>query len=330
VISVHVLLGAVLTVLVATSLAAHVFRATRSAGDRPEAGSHDCRVHRACVAAKLRAYWELGKPRLSALAVFAVVAGAYMAGRRAARIRRSTCWSSTTIGTFLAAIGRRRAEHVPRAAPRPADAAHAGPAVADRSAVAARGARVRRLGVGASACCSCCSAPRRSESTAIAARRHLQLDRRRAVCRDRRQLRAGLHADEGAHAAQHAGRRDPGRAAAGGRPRGVVGQLAMPQLVLFAILFCWQIPHFLAIAWRYREDYARAGMRMLPDARSDRASHRRSRCCSTSPGSASPACCRSSRAWPASATPPVAVLLDVLFFVPTVFAALTRRDARCA
>src|SRR3990172_958249 len=34
--------------------------------------------------------------------------------------------------------------------------------------------------------------------------------------------------------------------------------------VLFAILFLWQFPHFLAIAWMYREDYARAGIRMLP------------------------------------------------------------------
>lgn len=33
---------------------------------------------------------------------------------------------------------------------------------------------------------------------------------------------------------------------------------------LFAILFLWQIPHFLAIAWIYREDYARAGFVMLP------------------------------------------------------------------
>lgn len=32
---------------------------------------------------------------------------------------------------------------------------------------------------------------------------------------------------------------------------------------LFAILFLWQIPHFLALGWIYREDYARAGMRML-------------------------------------------------------------------
>jgi protoheme IX farnesyltransferase len=34
--------------------------------------------------------------------------------------------------------------------------------------------------------------------------------------------------------------------------------------VLFSILFLWQIPHFLAIAWLYRDDYARAGFPMLP------------------------------------------------------------------
>jgi len=34
--------------------------------------------------------------------------------------------------------------------------------------------------------------------------------------------------------------------------------------VLFAILFLWQLPHFLAIAWMFRDDYARADLRMLP------------------------------------------------------------------
>lgn len=33
---------------------------------------------------------------------------------------------------------------------------------------------------------------------------------------------------------------------------------------LYAILFLWQFPHFYAIAWMYREDYSRAGIRMLP------------------------------------------------------------------
>jgi protoheme IX farnesyltransferase len=34
--------------------------------------------------------------------------------------------------------------------------------------------------------------------------------------------------------------------------------------VLFAMLFLWQFPHFLAIAWMYREQYAKAGILMLP------------------------------------------------------------------
>jgi heme o synthase len=42
------------------------------------------------------------------------------------------------------------------------------------------------------------------------------------------------------------------------------GALNIDALVLFAILFLWQFPHFYAIAWMYREDYSRAGIRMLP------------------------------------------------------------------
>lgn len=39
--------------------------------------------------------------------------------------------------------------------------------------------------------------------------------------------------------------------------------------ILFGILFAWQIPHFMAIAWMYRKDYAAAGMRMFPVDRPD-------------------------------------------------------------
>jgi protoheme IX farnesyltransferase len=42
------------------------------------------------------------------------------------------------------------------------------------------------------------------------------------------------------------------------------GRLTPDCWVLFAILFLWQFPHFYSIAWMYREDYARAGIRMLP------------------------------------------------------------------
>jgi protoheme IX farnesyltransferase len=42
------------------------------------------------------------------------------------------------------------------------------------------------------------------------------------------------------------------------------GSISLGGWVLFAILFFWQFPHFMAIAWMYREDYARAGIKMLP------------------------------------------------------------------
>ncbi len=42
------------------------------------------------------------------------------------------------------------------------------------------------------------------------------------------------------------------------------GELGWGGWALFGILFLWQIPHFMAIAWLYRDQYARAGFRMLP------------------------------------------------------------------
>jgi protoheme IX farnesyltransferase len=42
------------------------------------------------------------------------------------------------------------------------------------------------------------------------------------------------------------------------------GQLGAEAWALFLIVFLWQFPHFLAIAWIYRDDYARAGYKMLP------------------------------------------------------------------
>ncbi len=47
------------------------------------------------------------------------------------------------------------------------------------------------------------------------------------------------------------------------------GDLSIGGWALFAILFFWQLPHFLAIAWMYREDYAKGGFVMLPLADRD-------------------------------------------------------------
>src|SRR3984957_4392148 len=49
----------------------------------------------------------------------------------------------------------------------------------------------------------------------------------------------------------------------------VRGRLEWGTLVLFAILFVWQFPHFFSIAWLYREDYAKGGIRMLPVVEED-------------------------------------------------------------
>jgi protoheme IX farnesyltransferase len=42
------------------------------------------------------------------------------------------------------------------------------------------------------------------------------------------------------------------------------GRLEPGAFILFAIVFLWQIPHFLAIAWLYRDDYERGGLQVLP------------------------------------------------------------------
>jgi protoheme IX farnesyltransferase len=44
----------------------------------------------------------------------------------------------------------------------------------------------------------------------------------------------------------------------------VRGSLAPQAWLLFSVVFLWQFPHFLAIAWLYRDDYRRAGLKMLP------------------------------------------------------------------
>jgi heme o synthase len=44
----------------------------------------------------------------------------------------------------------------------------------------------------------------------------------------------------------------------------VTGSLAWPAVVFFGVVFCWQLPHFWALAMRFRDDYARADVPMLP------------------------------------------------------------------
>ncbi len=55
----------------------------------------------------------------------------------------------------------------------------------------------------------------------------------------------------------------------------VRGRFDSGSLLIFLILFVWQVPHFLAIAWMYRDDYAEAGLKMLSvgDGKAARTAH---------------------------------------------------------
>lgn len=55
----------------------------------------------------------------------------------------------------------------------------------------------------------------------------------------------------------------------------VAGRIDTPGLLLFGVMFFWQLPHFLAIATFRRDDYARAGLLVLPVVRGDAVTRRR-------------------------------------------------------
>ena len=99
--------------------------------------------------------------------------------------------------------------------------------------------------------------------------------------------------------------------------------------VLFGIVFLWQLPHFLAIAWMYRDDYARAGFPMLPVVEPDGRSTARQAVVYTAalvPLALAPTLIGMSGVFYFGA----ALVLTLLFLVMSVRFAMTRavRDAR--
>jgi heme o synthase len=274
---------------------------------------------------KVRAYWELGKPRLSAMAVFAVIAGAFMAWPSRHSQPPLDLLLATTIGTFLAAIGSAalnmyRERHLDplmvRTQGRPLPTGRLSPKqVLAFGAVACTGGVLLVL-LGA--------APLRDDGSRsvgdlnwAAAFVCAAIVFSYVIVYTPMKVRTPLNTLVGAI---------PGALPPVVGHAAVVGSLALPQLVLFLIVFCWQIPHFLSIAWRYRDDYARAGMRMLPVV--DPSGYR----------TAITMLLYTAGLGIASLLPfvlgmaeeqyaVIALLLDVVFFVPVVFAALTRREA---
>ncbi|GAB4144329.1 MAG: heme o synthase [Planctomycetota bacterium] len=197
----------------------------------------------------LRAFIELGKPRLSALAVFAVVAGCYMGFQTRFAQPPAGLVVGTTVGTLLVALAgnalnmyrerepdsrmlRTRARPLPSGRIRPAEALLFG------TALAAVGLLVLLQASNAVA-------------TAICA---LILLSYVLVYTPMKRL-TPLNTLVGAI---------PGALPPVVGFAAVTGTVGIGAAALFLIVFCWQIPHFLAIAWRHREDYARGGFLMLP------------------------------------------------------------------
>ena len=89
------------------------------------------------------------------------------------------------------------------------------------------------------------------------------------------------------------------------------GSLTLPALVLFGIAFFWQMPHFLAIAWLYRDEYAAAGIPLLPVLEPDGRRTGRQ------------ALLYSAALWPVSLMPPLVGLAGGFYLVVATMLGLT-------
>lgn len=256
----------------------------------------------------LRAYLELGKLRLSSLAVFAVVAGLYL-GRREIPPLALVGW--TTLGTLLVAAGgnalnmlleREHDRRMPRTAARPLPTGRLTPRQVAVFGVTTVVAGITLLALHANALAAGLCA-------LIAVTYVLVYTPLKRVTT----LNTLVGAVPGAL--------PPVVGYAAG-----AGALDLRAAVLFLILFFWQIPHFLSIAWKYRADYAQGGMKMLPLV--DDEGH------STSVQMVVYACgliAASLFAYLVRLSGPLyfvaALCLGILFLVPIVIAAVVRRES---
>ena len=78
----------------------------------------------------------------------------------------------------------------------------------------------------------------------------------------RHSLRGDIHAAQAHLLTQHVHRSVSWRATSADRLDAARGLIEWPAVALFAILFVWQFPHFMAIGWLYRDDYRHGGIRL--------------------------------------------------------------------
>lgn len=257
-----------------------------------------------------RAYLELGKPRLSAMAVFAVVAGCFV-GWTPHDAPPLGIVVATTLGTFLVAAASaalnmyREREldklmHRTQTRPLPSGRLQPRQVLAFGVVTAIVGEGVLLFGSSLTAALTC-----------------FAILFSYVLVYTPMKVRTPLNTLVGAI---------PGALPPVVGYAAVTDRIGFGALILFAILFCWQIPHFLAIAWRYRHDYARAGMRMLPVVDPEGSSTRSTMLLYVA-GLGIVSLLPFQFRMAGEVYLATAILLDVLFFVPAVTAAITRWES---
>ncbi|MBK8101584.1 MAG: protoheme IX farnesyltransferase [Planctomycetes bacterium] len=272
----------------------------------------------------LLACWELGKPRLSGLAVFAVVAGVWMAWSVPFEHPPWRLVVGTTVGTFLVAVAssafnmyrerefdrlmiRTQGRPLPSGRLAPRQVLTFGWVTAGTGLLILFVATQRQPG------------PRETVGTAswLATLLCALILASYVLVYTPMKRTTPLNTLVGAI---------PGALPPVVGYVAVTNEITLGAVILFAILFCWQIPHFLAIAWRYREDYARGGFQMLPVV--DPSGHRtKSTMLLYVAGLGIASFLPYITQMAGSRYAAAAFCLDVLFFVPSVIAALTRWES---
>ncbi len=210
--------------------------------------SPSVRVH-ADLRSQVANYWALTKPEVNFLILITTFAGFWLALPSKAGSLPTLRLASTLVGTFLVAAGtatlnqyieRRFDAQMRRTARRPLAAATMQPSSALRFGVLLSLVGVIYLALTVNALASLLAALTLITYLFV----YTPLKRRTPLC-----TLAG--------------------AIPGAIPpligwAGASGRLGLEAWVLYGVVFLWQFPHFMAIAWMYREDYARAGYLVLP------------------------------------------------------------------
>jgi protoheme IX farnesyltransferase len=198
---------------------------------------------------RLKDFYDLTKPRMNAVVILTTLAGYYLAARAAGDPIDSARLVLTLLGTALAAAGasvlnqlmeRDLDALMPRTADRPLPAGRIPPSEACLVGFALAIAGVALLAIDVNLLTASLSALTLLTYLLI----YTPAKRRTTLCTLFGAIPGAIPVVMGFTAA--------------------TGRITPTAIALFLILFTWQIPHFLAIAILYRDDYAKAGFQMLP------------------------------------------------------------------